>query len=203
MERSDELPPKPDELTGEPRPPEAPLVESMGRTTHEQDHESSGKGKPDPPEGRGPVLEWHRDNQRAGIKYFFVGFLFIVIVGTIREWSFWWMSVWWIWLFPVALGLIFYFYSRRDVVAAGVDWYKKGKHWVDTYDLKSVKIKAGPGRLDLEMDDRSGRGVTTTCLLIEKNRKLWDLVYNGIVHSAKHHHVETNKTARHYLNLPL
>lgn len=62
---------------------------------------------------------------------------------------------------------------------------------------------AGPGRLDLEMDDRSGRGVTTTCLLIEKNRKLWDLVYNGIVHSAKYHHVETNKTARQYLGLPL
>lgn len=203
MKRTDDLPPKPDVQTGEPRPPEAPLVESMGRSKYEQDQEPSAKRKPDPPDGRGPVLEWYQDNQRAGIKYFFVGFFFIVIGLTLKEWSFHWVVHWQTWPWPIALGLIFYFWSRREVVAAGADWYKKGKYWVDTYDLKSVKVKTGPGRLDLEMDDRSGRGIATTCLVIEKNRKLWDLVYNGIIHSAKDHPLETNKAARQYLDLPL
>ena len=203
MKRSDELPPKPDVRTGEPRPPEAPLVESMGRSRYEQDHETSTRRKLNPPEGRGPVLEWYQDNQRSGVKYFFVGFFFIVIGLTLKEWGFQWVQYWQAWPWPVALGLVFYFWSRREIVAAGADWYKKGKYWVDIYDLKSVKIKTGPGRLDLEMDDRSGRGVATTCLVIEKNRKLWDLVYNGIVHSVKDHPVETNKASRQYLDLPL
>ena len=203
MKRTDELPPKPDAQTGEPRPPAAPLVESTGKNTYEADRETSTERKPDPPSGRGPVLEWFQENRRSGLKYFFIGFFFIVIAGSIRDLSFSWMGVWWLWLFPVGLGLVLYFVFRREAIAVGADWYKKGRRWVDTYDLKSVQIKTGPGRLDLNMTDRSGRSVATTCLVIEKNRKLWDLVYNGIVHSVKDHPVETNKASRQYLDLPL
>lgn len=203
MKRTDELPPKPDVQTGEPRPPSAPLVESTGPSTYEQDREIDTKSKPSPPDGRGPVLEWFRENRRSGVMSFLVGFFFLVAAGTIKEWSFSWMSVWWLWLFPVGLGGILYFAFRRKVIAAGADWYKSGSHWVDIYELKSVKVKVAPGRLDLVLHDRSGRSIVTTCLAIEKNRKLWDLVYNGIVHSVKDHPVETNKASRQYLDLPL
>lgn len=204
MKRADDLPPRPDLQTGEPRPPAAPLVESVGESTYLTDQEDSTKTKPKPPADRGPVIEWFQENQRSAIRAFFVGFFFIVIALTLKQWSFWWMTLWWAWLCgPVLLGVILYVWTRRAAIAAGVDWYKNGKHWVDTYDLKSVKVEAGPGKFNLALRDRSSRAVVTPCLTIEKNRKLWDLVYNGIVHSVKDHPVETNKASRQYLDLPL
>lgn len=203
MKRTDDLPPKPDSQTGEPRPPIAPLVAGAGRDAHEVTRGVYSKRRPTPPKGRGPALEWFQGTRWFGISAFLLGFIYIVIAGTIQEWSFWWMSVWWIWLAPVGLGINHYFRFRRQTKAAGADWYADGRHWVDAYDLKSVRVKDESGRLDLDLTDRSGRSVSTTCMAIEKNRKLWDLVYNGIIHSAKEHPLETNEDARQYLDLPL
>jgi hypothetical protein len=201
MKRTDQLPPKPDPQTGQPRPPAAPLVESMGKEP-ERSRETNTKRKPKPPEGRGPVLEWYQPRSGPILISAVVVALGIVALAALQNWTMQGLLAWYVWPWPIAFVVIIYFKFRRRVIAAGADWYFDGKHWVDTYDLKQVKVNTGPGRLDLVLRDRSGRVTVTTCLVIEANRQLWDLVYNGVVNSAQDHHVETNDVARQYLHLP-
>ena len=203
MDRTDQLPPKPDPQTGEPRPPKAPLVESMGKSSYERSHEKDTTRKPKPPDGRGPTLEWYQPRRMSVLISAIVVALFIVALAALKNWTLNGLLAWYVWPWPVAFVVFMYFKFRRRAIAAGADWYFDGKDRVDTYDLKQVKVKTGPGRLDLVMRDRSGRLVVTPCSLIETNRRLWDLVYNGIVNSAKSDHVETNQAARQYLHLPL
>jgi len=154
------------------------------------------------PEGQGPVLEWFQTTTRDSL---IAGILVAVLVAaifTLKDWGFGWISVWWLWIFVVACPLIFYLYGRGERLAAGADWYKYGRRYVKTYELTSVKVQgtSAGAAWDLDLEDSSGRKLTTQLGVIQQNPRLWDLVYNGILHSVRNG-AETNRRAVERLQL--
>jgi len=148
------------------------------------------------------VLEWFQTTTRDSL---IAGILVAVLVAaifTLKDWGFGWISVWWLWIFVVACPLIFYLYGRGERLAAGADWYKYGRRYVKTYELTSVKVQgtSAGAAWDLDLEDSSGRKLTTQLGVIQQNPRLWDLVYNGILHSVRNG-AETNRRAVERLQL--
>ncbi len=56
--------------------------------------------------------------------------------------------------------------------------------------------------LALVLKDRHGRRFQCQLSTLQANPKLWDLVYNGMLHSACHRRVQSNARAREHLPLP-
>lgn len=82
---------------------------------------------------------------------------------------------------------VFYFYGQQYGVSAGADWFARKHDRVDAYDLVEIKLAGASGRLawDLILKDKKGGEVTAELREIQSNRGLWDLVYNGLVHSVR------------------
>ncbi|RFU43300.1 hypothetical protein DZF91_01820 [Actinomadura logoneensis] len=69
--------------------------------------------------------------------------------------------------------------------AAGADWLRKGRIWVDVYNLVEVEIEPRKRNADfLVLKDRAGRSITVGVDDVQENARLWELVYNGILHSV-------------------
>lgn len=196
------LPPRPDPTTGEPRPPRAPVEADDG----------SGAGETNPgrrptklPAGQGPMLEWYRYNNRLTLVG---GALGVLIVFTpllldgdgpgllATSWGIG-ASV------GIALltGLILYFGNRSRWVAAGANWVASNTGWVDVYELTEIKTRVDVGVLKLCLTDAAERKMDTTLSFLQENRRLWDLVYNGMLHSIRDRDVETDHNARLTLQL--
>lgn len=103
-------------------------------------------------------------------------------------------------LIPILFGWLLFNHSHRQFVAAGAGWVAHNSGWVHTYDLIQVKIEidAQPFLYLLDSDLRATRPPLRE---IQQNRELWDLVYNGILHSFQERHVHTNPNARRILQL--
>lgn len=83
--------PKPDVNTGEPRPPQAPVIttwENEGRTDR-----ASAKFPP-APEGEGPVLEWYQQTEFGLFKGGCALSFLLVVFLCILDGGFSWMSTW-------------------------------------------------------------------------------------------------------------
>lgn len=148
------------------------------------------------------MLEWF---QPTGRNSFMAGVLLSVIIvafGTLRDWGFGWMGVWWLWLFVVPHPIYFFFIGKRDRMAAGADWFSHIGDWVKTYELESVRVTKAWGSDDLELQDAAGRKVSVSFTDIQRNLRLWDLVYNGVLHSVCSGRATTNQLARERLVLP-
>lgn len=75
---------------------------------------------------------------------------------------------------------------RRDACAAGALWVQYRRRWVRTYDLNRVSWRsAGGGSWDLTLYDSGGRRLRVPLSALVANPDLWDLVHNGLVHSAR------------------
>ncbi len=112
------------------------------------------------------------------------------------------MTVWPMWLVvlsPVPLWLLF---RHVEIIAAGADWLLWKKKWVRTYDLAKVKLSPRGAQFNLVLTDREGRKLSIPWLQLCYNRELWDLVYNGILHSAHNGSFASNREARSTLHLP-
>lgn len=191
------LPPMPDNETGQPRPPRAPLaLEWKYPTTTEEDPSVV----PAPPEGHGPALEWY---YKRGVPIWYTSVLIIAllaVVYTVVTLSFSWTSTWWLWLL-FFLGPIYGLALRRGCwCVAGANWYQHGDEYVNTYELTSVAIIQA-ARDTLELKDRDGNEITPHLDDAQRNQALWDLVYNGILHSVHRGGATTNERARLLLQL--
>lgn len=157
---------------------------------------------PAPPEGEGPVLEWFQDTR---LNAFMPGVVLALVVAgflTLRDWGVGWMGTWWLWLFVVPYPLVFFVIGRRQRMAAGADWFSLGGDWVKTYELISVRVTKAWGSDNLDLVDAASRKVSAKLTTIQQNRELWDLVYNGILHSASTGRASANQQARDRLRLP-
>ncbi|MGH3621326.1 MAG: hypothetical protein ACRDQ5_05975, partial [Sciscionella sp.] len=85
--------------------------------------------------------------------------------------------------------------------SAGADWVAYGKSFVKIYELTSVEVKIGGAAHYLDIKDRHGSGIYAQVNDLQQNHELWDLVYNGLLHSVHAGKAETNKRAREYLRL--
>lgn len=193
------LPPMPDSQTGEPRPPHAPQRETWPAGVPDTDPAA----KPDPPPGEGPVLEYFKRSRRESLTYALIGAGILALGGTLISRGLDWIDDWFYWALILATALLFFALGRIEVFAAGAQWFKFRKKWVRTYELTEVKVKArAAGQLLLVLTDRHNHRVTAPLNTLIQNRELWDLVYNGILHSVHKNHVQTNRSARKLLKLP-
>lgn len=188
------LPPKPDETAGTPRPPRAPLY----GTSNDSNHDPSAAA-PEPPDGCGPALEWYVVSNRtawlgATLVVVFIPAFLSIFYGIS------WMSVWWMWLI-ITIGAVLIFVGIRGTFfAAGADWLRTSNGWVNTYELTEVEIHLHGVKIDLFLKDSSGRATNNQIADLQANHDLWDLVYNGIRHSAANG-AKVNSYARGALKL--
>jgi hypothetical protein len=113
------------------------------------------------------------------------------------------MNYWELWLGLAIVGFLIGLTQLKGTrCAAGVEWVRGRKSWVRTYDL--VKVKSGPsaGGPNIIMGDSGGRSLSISLATLQQDRLLWDLVYNGILHSVIAGGAETNGAVHLHLRLP-
>lgn len=200
-----ELPPKPDPDTGEPRPPQAPgyHVAEKSKEKRQRDRETNPAKAPTAPAGEGPMLIWYKSSRKAALKVTAWGTLIIPIVVILMQGlSIEWMSFWQPWAVLAAFLLLIYLAQRTVECAAGAEWIKHGKAWVRLYELTDVKVKHRSNSMHLDLKDRHGHTVMTQLDDIQQDREMWDLVYNGILHSVITGQAKTNGMVHSALKVP-
>ena len=85
-------------------------------------------------------------------------------------------------------------------MSAGADWFRYNNNFVMTYELVSIEVSGYAGGWNIDLADKADHKVSTTLSRIQANNELWDLVYNGIRHSAADG-ASTNTLARTKLEL--
>lgn len=195
-----QVPPRPNERSGQPRPPRAPRKFGDEATTP---NDRQPRKAPEPPTEQGPRLEWYQESPLGAFKTAIWAFV-IMFVALVLIWQgFEWVSYWYNWLLPPVVASLVYFTSRKGWVAAGARWLQHKNTWVDTYDLTEIKIGANGANQVLKLTDSAGRRIQTLPLRdVQANADLWDLVYNGILHSTVNGKANPPRGTRTILKLP-
>lgn len=113
------------------------------------------------------------------------------------------MTNWKTWIFA----LVFSFLVSLFVVwamaglAAGSDWVRYGREWVKTYELTEIKLGEPRSPNWLVLKDADDREFSMGLMMLQSNPELWDLVYNGMLHSVHHSGAIVNDGARERLFL--
>lgn len=192
-----ELPVRPDAGTGLPRPPHAPSY-LAGETSGDRDIAHAL----DPPPNQGPVLVWYRENRRGSLGTVIFAVALIVAVATIGH-GLLWMQYWFMWVFIGFIGALAYCLTMgTDEYAAGADWLASKHSWVQTYDLVKVTCSANFGNLSLNLRDFEGHGLEAHVSDLTGDHEMWDLIYNGILHSVIAGGAETNGQLHMSLQVP-
>jgi hypothetical protein len=197
------LPPRPDPATGEPRPPQAPVY----REPHNGGVSTQGSAPKSPP-GYGPALEYYSDSNRDAVKSGIFAFVLFVVFATVynairvgfTSTAFGWMSTWWLWLICAAAALLIWRANHGSFWAAGADWLRTKTAWVRTYELVTVKGMVVGSAARLELTDAVGNSMSVIASDLQRHRRLWDLVYNGILYSIARG-ATTNRLAHGLLQL--
>lgn len=158
-------------------------------------------GPEDPPPGHGPALEWFADAKSTMWGAAAVGLAIFAAFATWRWGGFGWMEVWYMWVVLLACTSLFLLGRKSTRMTVGADWLIVHKMCVDTYRLRSIRVTTGVNTHNLELTDGKGNKIDTQVYYLQKNRKLWDLVYNGILHSIVHHGADVNRRAVEHLQL--
>jgi len=200
----DDLPPKPDRETGEPRPPRAPDI-SGAEPLSKRDvrRVRSGKRRPAPPPGEGPLLEWFKPSPHEHLTTGTWVFLLFVVGVTVEQGGDpAWMGFWQVWvvLLPMLLGI--HFAVRPAECAAGAEWLRVGRKWVRLYEIVTAEADRNGSDLRVTLEDGPGRRISVRAKDLQKDRELWDLVYNGILHSVIAGGAETNSLLHSALSVP-
>lgn len=203
----DELPPRPDTATGLPQPPHAPgFMGSDSSPEENSDPEVDVIQAPYPPVGQGPVLAWFRSTRKgAGSTAVTLGVL-VAIFLVVRN-GFSWLTnptYWPVWTIVLVCAIGYYVIDRRTYSSAGADWVCRGKKWVKTYELVKVTCHAyHPAGAALYLQDSEGRKLRYRLAdLSVDDRQIYDLTFNGILHSVIAGGAKTNGLGRRTLALP-
>jgi hypothetical protein len=89
----------------------------------------------------------------------------------------------------------------RTNFTAGADWAMLGERWIHTYELVSIEVRAEKRLRMLYLVDKDSREMGFGIKPFYGDRRIWDLLHNGIRHSVAHG-AETNQLARDTLKLP-
>lgn len=197
-----ELPLRPDLQTGEPRPPRAPGF--IGAVKSDKQNRITDPAQaPTPPPGKGPVLAWYKSSRRGA----FLVALSVFVLGTVgiyfaQGMSTRWMTVWPVWLVILALSSAAYFTQRRIEISVGADWLQARGHWICVYELVEITLRYQGQNYWIKFKDRDGRAIELSVRNIQEDRDVWDLVYNGILHSVIAGEAETNGRLHAILEVP-
>lgn len=114
-----------------------------------------------------------------------------------------WLSYWQPWSALVVTWLLVYRQHRLKECVAGVEWLARRKRWVRLYELTEVTYLGIPfGPLRLRLVDSGGRKVTIRLKDVRAERFVWDLTYNGILHSVVAGGAKTNEKLHLDLYVP-
>lgn len=215
--RTTGLPPRPDPETGEPFPPHGRGWKGYSGSDREPEHnpgrETRLSHKPEPPAGRGRLLAWHKQSKRGKVSMFVgtvatlaVAFAILSLIqgeglGMLTAWPVLLIMLVGAWLITGPFTYV--------VVSVGADWcqyenyrygVKRGSHVIDLYDLVKIEVATGGvAQLFLTLYGPE-RGIHLALHEWQTDRRMWDLVYNGIIHSVAKG-AKTDKMARAVLEL--
>jgi len=206
-----QLPPVPDRATGLPRPPAAPTSDSIGRSATPIDRRPH-RHPAGPTVDHGPVLEWNQLSAWFASKV--IGVLVLIVVGVIsltQHGLAWTTSAWQAWVGIAVPAFAMWVSIRRDWLAAGALWVQNRRAWVALYELTRVefqeRVLLGWGQVDrpviLRLQDSAGRSVMLRLRAVQANPRMWDLVYNGILHSVASGTCDISPKAYFGLGFPL
>lgn len=190
----DNLPPRPNVNTGKPFPPHAP-----GYTGNDKHPEADPlrdialSRKPKPPASMGPTLVWWRDSPKAGLARaafaFALMMIGVAVIGLSGDGDLSIFGMWPIWIVIVVFAYLASNPFNVNTISAGADWVQwrhsrlKKTNYVKLYELTKVRTSYGGGDLHLAIYDDE-RGMDRSFSEWHRDRRIWDLVYNGIVHSV-------------------
>jgi hypothetical protein len=192
-------------MTGLPKPPRAPGKASSLSEHPARSRVTDPSQAPEPPAGQGPVLAWYQVTRRFAVEVGLWGFAITGLLLTARAgFSLAWSQYWEIWLGLLVIGaLVGWTQWKGDGrCSAGAEWVMGRTHWVRTYELVKVKASLSAGGPVIDMCDADGRRLSIALSLLQEDRMVWDLVYNGILHSVIAGNAETNGRLHLHLRLP-
>lgn len=191
--RPTELPARPDRHTGKPRPPHAPAYKG-----HPSQNGPDPARKPSPPQGEGPIQAWYPGTSTTLTAV--TGVVWCVILGGILVLCNGHLPlVVWAYIGLASFGLAWS--SRTGACTAGSDWVARNRRWVRTYELIEITYRARFGPR-LRLQDSAGRTATIKIESLQGDREIWDLVYNGILHSVIAGGARTDRLLHLVLHLP-
>ncbi|MEV0947128.1 hypothetical protein [Rhodococcus sp. NPDC049939] len=195
------LPPVPDPHTGEPRPPTAPRRVTSAVETTPTDR--TPRKPPPAPEGLGPTLEWSQFAPKHSMQAAVGLPAFCAALITLEEGGFDWTSDWGYWLLAALTGAFMYWRVGQEWMAAGAVWVQEGPKWVNTYELVRIRFSVDGLRRVLRLKDAEGREIHSFRLRdVQSNPQMWNLVYNGILHSVASGNCDISNKARKVLQIP-
>ncbi len=93
--------------------------------------------------------------------------------------------------------------ARNYWTAAGATWVQWRSRWVDTYHLTRIRFSADGYSRVLRLKDAHGNEIHSFKISeIQGNPDLWDLVYNGILHSVASGNCDIDAKTRRILQIP-
>lgn len=128
--------------------------------------------------------------------------LVTVLLFVARGFATDWLHFWWVWVAVGAAAVLAYFITKVENAAAGAEWVMENKTWVRTYELTKIKAYTYSNSLNLHLTDTGGRKLEINISRLQDDRRIWDLTYNGILHSVVNNRADTNQLARSALKLP-
>jgi hypothetical protein len=123
-------------------------------------------------------------------------FGFIFVAMTLIAGGLSWMTGWVFWLIVLAGPVGIFCAARSRWIAAGAEWFAANTGWVRIYELTKVELAGSGVSPRLYLTDTAGRVAHAGLREMQANSRLWDLVYNGIIHSIHHRDVELNTAAK-------
>ncbi|WP_085468770.1 hypothetical protein [Rhodococcus rhodochrous] len=195
-----DLPSMPDSSTGEPRPPRAP------RIYHGTEYTPLGRrprNPPDAPNHLGPTLEWLqptvRDKYISALLIAGILIVYLTVINGDFRWIHWWIM----WVIIIGSALLLFRGIGNHWTAAGINWVQWREDWVDTYQLTRIQFSADGYSRVLRLKDAHGNKIHSFKISeIQRNPDLWDLVYNGILHSVASGNCDIDTKTRHILKIP-
>ena len=97
-------------------------------------------------------------------------------------------------------GLI-YFDLKKERVLAGARWVQERDKWVSTYELTKIRSTTVGLNRASKLTDAQGNTLVLVLRNAQMNPQLWNLVYNGIVHSVASGECDISKAARRILKV--
>jgi len=192
------LPPRPDPETGLPAPPHA-----AGYHGPEQPTTVLRAKHVVPPSGAGPILVSYRTPRRVGILHFVATFGMCTALFALFSLT-WGAGLSWLTYWPITGIILGASYLASPplayiIITAGADWvawtmnnrwwtpWTPRPHFIKVYELTTI-VSFSPkwSGVYLRLRDADGRELRQSLKTLQGDRRAWDLLANGVLHSVAH-----------------